>query len=363
MPVKLYLDYLAVLEKSPHTLESYCRHLKHYFMYLKQAKVDWREVTPQDLVLFVQWLRSPARQVGVIPFPGTSRLSERTVNTIVTVVSSFYRYHIQRGENLKNPLIYEQIQDRFSGFKGFLVHTSKGRTLKRALKLKEPKKRVKTVSTTDFERFLTATDNFQFKCILLLMRDAGLRVGEVLGLLIQDIEFHNNGVWVRRRKGLENQALAKSLVEGEERFVDLSRPVMDLLDRLVMEHRFDTDHLFVVLKKGAKDKWGNRTYGRPLDHAALKSLFRHYSQKSGVRLHAHMLRHSHATDLIRAGWDASYVRKRLGHRQVQTTINTYVHLDDEDMTRRWKEYQEGLHETANEVQAIEAADGRPTRKE
>jgi integrase/recombinase XerD len=56
-------------------------------------------------------------------------------------------------------------------------------------------------------------------------------------------------------------------------------------------------------------------------------------------MHAHMLRHSHATELIRAGWDASYVQKRLGHAQVQTTINTYVHLDDEDMRQKWRTYQ------------------------
>ena len=31
--VKRYLDYLAALEKSPHTLENYCRHLHYYFTF------------------------------------------------------------------------------------------------------------------------------------------------------------------------------------------------------------------------------------------------------------------------------------------------------------------------------------------
>lgn len=175
---------------------------------------------------------------------------------------------------------------------------------------------------------------------MLLMREGGLRVGEVLGLLIQDLEFHHNGIWIRRRSGLENGALAKSLSEGEERFIDLSPALMALLDHLLLAHTFETDHLFVVLKKNARDKWGCSTYGRPLDREAVKGLFRHYSQKSGIRLHAHMLRHSHATELIKAGWDASYVQKRLGHAQVQTTINTYVHLDDEALSQKWRKYQE-----------------------
>jgi Site-specific recombinase XerD len=52
-----------------------------------------------------------------------------------------------------------------------------------------------------------------------------------------------------------------------------------------------------------------------------------------------MLRHTHATELIRADWDVSYVQKRLGHAQVQSTM-IYVHLDDEDMATKWQHFQE-----------------------
>jgi integrase/recombinase XerD len=340
LPVKRYLDYLAALEKSPHTLENYCRHLYLYFTFLEQVHCDWQQVTPDDLVHFVQWLRDPQRQVGRVSVHTTSPLSERSVNTMVTAVSSFYRYHIQRGETLANPVLYEQISTRFSGFKPFLIHTSRGKATKRVVKLKEPKKRIKIVKDADFETFLAAIDNFQFRCIVLLMREGGLRMGEVLGLLIQDLEFHRNGIWIRRRAGLANGALAKSLQDGEERFIDLSPTLMALLDHLLMHHDFDTDHLFVVLKRNARDKWGNSTYGQPLGREAVKGLFRHYSQKSGIAIHAHLLRHSHATELIKADWDASYVQKRLGHAQVQTTMNTYVHLDDDDLSQKWRTYQE-----------------------
>ena len=340
LPVKQYLDYLAALEKSPHTLENRCRHLCHYFTFLEQAGLLWHQATPDDLVQFVQWLRNPLRQVGTVPLQGTSPLSERSVNTVITSVSSFYRYQIQRGAILTSPVLYEQISNRFSGFKPFLVHTSRGRVARRLVKLKEPKKRIKTVSDADFEVFLASIDNLQFRCIVLLMREGGLRVGEVLGLFIQDLEFHRNGLWIRRRHGLENGALAKSLSEGEERFIDLSPALMALLDHLLMQHTFETDHLFVVLKPTARDKWGSATYGHPLSRDAVKGLFRYYSQKSGIFIHAHLLRHTHATELIKAGWDASYVQKRLGHAQVQTTINTYVHLDEEAMRHKWHQYQE-----------------------
>jgi integrase/recombinase XerD len=190
--VKQYLDYLAALEKSPHTLENYCRHLCCYFTFLEQAQLDWQQVTPDDLVRFVQWLRNPLRQLNTSPLHGVSPLSERSVNTIITAVSSFYRYHLQRGETLTNPVLYEQISHRFNGFKPFLIHTSRGKTSRRVVKLKEPEKHVKTVKDADFETFVASIDNVQFRCMVLLMREGGLRVGEVVGLLIQDLEFPTN---------------------------------------------------------------------------------------------------------------------------------------------------------------------------
>ena len=57
----------------------------------------------------------------------------------------------------------------------------------------------------------------------------------------------------------------------------------------------------------------------------------------------HMLRHSHATELIEVGgWDCLDVKDRLRHRHIQTTINIYVHLSDNYKKEKYKEYQENL---------------------
>jgi hypothetical protein len=71
-----------------------------------------------------------------------------------------------------------------------------------------------------------------------------------------------------------------TLFDHERRFVDLSPGLMALLDHLVLKHNFDTDHLFVVLKKTARDKRGKITYGRPLNRHAVKAIFWHYSRKN-----------------------------------------------------------------------------------
>jgi len=49
---------------------------------------------------------------------------------------------------------------------------------------------------------------------------------------------------------------------------------MALLDHFVLKHNFDTDHVFVVLKKTARDKRGRTRYGCPLNRHAVKAMFR-----------------------------------------------------------------------------------------
>ncbi len=69
------------------------------------------------------------------------------------------------------------------------------------------------------------------------------------------------------------------------------------------------------------------------------ALFRKLSGKTGLRATPHMFRHTHATDLLRAGWDAAYVQRRLGHAQIQTTVNTYGHLSTGDLGEMFARYQ------------------------
>jgi integrase len=42
--------------------------------------------------------------------------------------------------------------------------------------------------------------------------------------------------------------------------------------------------------------------------------------------------------LIRSGWSAAYVQRRLGHSSIQTTINTYTHLTDEDLKKAYEAF-------------------------
>jgi site-specific recombinase XerD len=51
------------------------------------------------------------------------------------------------------------------------------------------------------------------------------------------------------------------------------------------------------------------------------------SQAAGVkRIRVHDLRHSHASMLINNGFSALMVKERLGHQNIETTLETYSHI-------------------------------------
>ena len=85
----------------------------------------------------------------------------------------------------------------------------------------------------------------------------------------------------------------------------------------------DSDYVFVNL-------WSGRI-GAPMTYAAVHQLVSRIRTRSGVDFTLHMLRHTHATELIRSGVAIEVVARLLTHRSSTTTSQTYVHLDAADV--------------------------------
>lgn len=75
-----------------------------------------------------------------------------------------------------------------------------------------------------------------------------------------------------------------------------------------------------------------------MNYGAVNGLFKRLAKKTGIQATPHLLKHTHATELIQSGWDMAHVQKRLGQTNIQTTINTYVHLTDEHLQKEYQKY-------------------------
>lgn len=217
--VKSYLDLIAARAPrsiSPNTSYTYCYHLRYYFAYLKQRGLDYNHVTYEDLVSFRLWLKNPYRfHVNVSALPGVNDLSEKTINAIIDRVSSLYRWLKDSSQIAENPVKYKLVKvSRERRERELLTHVRRSTDVeKNILKSREPKKRVKIIEETDFRKMLAAVKTLRDKLILLLLKEGGLRKGELLGLKLEDIDFGGSGVWVRFRGDNSNKARQRVATE------------------------------------------------------------------------------------------------------------------------------------------------------
>lgn len=136
-------------------------------------------------------------------------------------------------------------------------------------------------------------------------------------------------MWVVPREDNVNGARTKTKVSYP---VQVTKELMELYSDYLLEEfgEVESDYVFVNL-------WQGRI-GEPMRYETVVELFRRLSKKTGIKAHPHQFRHSHATSLAREGWDASYIQKRLGHATVQTAINTYTHLTNDDLKEAYQDY-------------------------
>ena len=345
IPVAKYLKYIDNSEKSFNTQKTYCYSLKLYFEYLEQIDIDYKNVNINILSDFVGWLRNPYESDKVVNIkPTKAKRTEKTVNLIITVVTNFYDY-LYRTEEIDSDMVDKLMKQVFTGgnrhYKDFLYHVNKDKPLsKNILKIKEPRRKVKILTKEEMQKVYNATTNIRDEFLIKLLFETGLRIGEALSLFIEDIIFdHNKGHRIKLvdRGELPNGAMLKT----GEREIHISQELIDLFDDyaydILDELEIDTNFIFVKLRGANKRK--------PLEYQDVSDLFKRLKKKTGIDVHAHLLRHTHATIYYQTTKDIKQVQERLGHLQIQTTMNMYLHPSDEDIRANWEIAQSSFNIT------------------
>lgn len=336
IPVMKYLKFLDITGKSINTQKTYCYSLKHYFMYLQEKMKDYKQIILEDLVEFVAWLRNPYEYINVTPLkPIKPKKTEKTINLIITVITNFYDY-LYRNEELQNDMVDKLMKQIFTGgktrYKDFLYHVNKNKPSNRnVLKIKEPRKKLKVLTKEEVQRLVEATTNIRDQLLIQMLFETGLRIGEALSLFMEDFIFdHKNGHRIRLvdRGELENGAKLKT----GEREIFVSQGLMDLLDDflyvVVDELDLDTNFVFIKLR--------GQNVGQPMTYSDVESLFKRLRKNTGLNVHPHLLRHTHATMYYQQTKNIKQVQERLGHSQIQTTMNLYLHPSDEEIRENWE---------------------------
>lgn len=338
-----FLKYLDSIGRSNNTQRSYCYALKSYFEFLSENDKYFEKITINDLVNFVGWLRNPYSNSKVTPLNKTkAKRTEKTINHIITVVTNFYDYlsrHYDLDNDIVEKLFKKTSNGNFRKYKDFLYHVTKGNPVdKNILKLKEPKKKLQVLKKEEVENLYQAATNIRDRLLIKLLFETGLRIGEALALFFQDFKFdHKNGHRLKLvdRGELQNGGKLKT----GEREIHISQELLDLYDdylyEVIDEFEIDTNFVFVKLS-------GNNV-GEPMSYQDVSSLFKRLRKKTNINVHPHLLRHTHATIYYRQTKDIKQVQERLGHSQIQTTMNIYLHPSDEEIRENWEKAQQAFY--------------------
>jgi integrase/recombinase XerD len=338
VPIVRYLKYLDRTQAARQTLRSYATALRQYWEFLSQERLDWQQVTLDDLSRFVLWLKLPSGSLKVLPaHPVEQARSNRTINHTLTVVRGFYEYQWRMQEvspNLKDKTT-TSFPGRFRRYKGFLHPITKGSPVtKNILKQKEEKRlRPKTITKDQVADLLIACTNERDRLLVRLLYETAMRVGESLSLFVEDVDVAENRIHVRDRGELPNGAEIKTM--HAPRSIDVSS---DLIDEIVAyvgrAHTAEvaTNHLFIKLH-------GQRA-GQALTYADVDALFRRLRHKTALEVTPHVLRHSLLTRLAELGWQPEYLQERAGHASFQQTYQTYVHPALSALRTAWEQTQE-----------------------
>jgi site-specific recombinase XerD len=177
------------------------------------------------------------------------------------------------------------------------------------------------LTRTQVETILAVIPKAQERDRLLfrLLFETGLRIGEALHLTVDDLDLTRDDEHLRvRGKG------------GQRRTVLLDDPRLVAQLRTYLAHTgYQHGWLFRAQKNGD---------GQPLRYQSVQERWGRYCGQAGIACTLHQLRHTHATELVNEGVSLNTIRKRLGHRNIQTTLR---YADQRDATadaelRAWR---------------------------
>lgn len=176
-----------------------------------------------------------------------------------------------------------------------------------------PRVAPKAYAAADFERLVAAARELgaQHVACVLLCGEAGLRRGELLGLVVADVASAASGVLVVQRERVRagGELIVKCPKGDRVRTVPLSPRVRAAVEFLAAG-RDPAAWLFT--RQGDADQ--------PATEATIESLCHSAQRRAGLPLKGpHALRHSAASGLLAAGVDVRAVQAVLGHSKLATT--------------------------------------------
>ncbi|MDA8169707.1 MAG: site-specific tyrosine recombinase XerD [Nitrospiraceae bacterium] len=288
-PLADFLVYISV-EKglSRNTMDSYGRDLGGFLSFLEEKGAAPASFGKEDIMEFLDELRKKG-------------LSTATMARHISSIKGFARYQLMEKlrtddptENLDSPRLWQR--------------------LPKALSLDEVKGVLSSGEAGPAKKLFSARD----RAMIELMYSSGLRVSELVGLRLQDLNLEAGFLRVQG-KG------------SKERVVPVGGRAVRILKDYISGQRARTlrgrpsDYIFVTGRGG------------PMTRQRFWQALKFHARQAGIEASPHVLRHSFATHLLEGGADLRSLQKMLGHSDISTT-QIYTKVSQDRIKKVYRQY-------------------------
>src|SRR5262245_20041072 len=275
--IQRFLDQLAVERGlSPHTIAAYRRDLERYAAFLRVRGItDGRKVDEAAVAAHVAAVSASTREDG-------RRYRATSVVRALSSVRAFHRFLLREGDVSTDPTAA-------------------------VIRPKLPRSLPKPLSVDDVARVLASPDRsakgVRDRAVLETMYGAGLRISELVGLDVDDVDLHEGSVRV----------LGKG---GKERDVPIGRYARDAISAYLTRVRPQ-----LATSRSRSALFLNQRGGGRLTRQGCAWILQQHVAAAGItkKVSPHTFRHSFATHLLEGGADVRVVQELLGHASVATT--------------------------------------------
>ena len=254
----------------------------------------------------------------LLPFFGSRRLTDITPE----LVQEFITLQSQEGK------LPQTVRNYLTPLGKMLKHAVQWGYLRTSpmpyVQLPRVRRKEMAFLTGDQARALLEKVPEEWRPLFLVGVMTGMRLGELLAMRWKNLDWKAAAYHVRER--LYNCVFDTPKTETSARTVDLSAAVLSALKA----HRASQSAL--KLRHGADYKDQDLVFsledGRPIvaEHFLRLMMGEALDELELPRIRFHDLRHTCAALLIDQGASPKYIQRQLGHRSIQTTLDTYGHL-------------------------------------
>lgn len=328
-----YLKHLVKANRSSNTVKRASFAICYYMEYLAEKKMQITEVyalayeeQSEHFVHFLYWLKAGNHREK----NKGDHINNGTCNAYLKDVFRFYLFmeiEEQQFGSLKL-LFCNQISVansagvkrvlRFKSFKGYL---------------KAEEQNVRAAKQDEIVEILDACTNCRDQLLILLLVEAGFRIGELLGVdYSRDIDYGSRTIRVYFRDDNENEAKAKN---AEYRRAKISREAYDFLLYYLAEYRELQQHQKYLFINISGDITGN-----PLKVGSIYDMLGRVEKKTGIKITPHMLRRYFANARREAGCPLELIQQALGQKHLDTAIRYLNVVDEKLIEARNRFYEE-----------------------